>query len=294
MAPSSKITPLPARVTVPSVRARKSSRLPQCAPLVALTAYDYTFARLVDAGGVDIILVGDSLGMVVQGEATTIPVTLEQMVYHTRCVTRGVTRALVVADMPFLSYQPSLELAIQSAGRLMKEGNAAAVKLEGGTAITSTVDRLVQLDIPVMGHIGLTPQSVHRMGGFRQQGRTHRTDEKFLAGSREQIIDDAKAIESAGAFCVVVEGVPADLAQEITSMLTIPVIGIAAGTGCDGQILVSYDLLGITHDKCPPFVTPLATLGADAIAAVSLFASQVRAVPGAGTKKEVKRSAKKR
>jgi 3-methyl-2-oxobutanoate hydroxymethyltransferase len=243
--------------------------------LVALTAYDFTMARLIDLGGADIILVGDSLGMVVQGESTTLPVTMDQMVYHTRCVAKGVGRALVVADLPFLSYQVSLERAIESAGRLIKEGGAAAVKLEGGVAVANVIQRLVELDIPVMAHIGMTPQSIHRMGGFKVQGKSHRDRESFSPGTWEQIIEDAKAVEAAGAFSVVLEGVPPALAAEITALLSIPTIGIAAGSVCDGEILVSYDLLGLTHDLCPPFVKDNAKLGEQVIKVVENFVQKV-------------------
>lgn len=275
----------PARITVPYVRSLKSSANPQDLPLVALTAYDFSFARLIDQSGVDIVLVGDSLGMVIQGESTTLPVTLEQMIYHTRCVSRGIKRALLVADMPFLSYQPSLERAIDSAGRLIKEGGAAAVKLEGGVAIAQTVKRLVELDIAVMGHVGMTPQSIHRMGGFRQQGKVHREKEKFLPGSYEQIVEDARAIEEAGAFSLVLEAVSPELAKVVTGSVSIPVIGIAAGNECDGQILVSYDLLGITYDLCPPFVKPLASIGATALDALTRYSEQVRSSHGRAKKK---------
>jgi 3-methyl-2-oxobutanoate hydroxymethyltransferase len=267
------------RVTVPELRARKSAIGSHCERIAALTAYDFTIARLLDQSGVDVILVGDSLGMVVQGESTTLPVTLDHMVYHTRCVARGASRALVVADLPFLSYQISLERAIESAGRLLKEGGAAAVKLEGGVAIADTVKRLVELDIPVMGHVGMTPQSVHRMGGFKQQGRTHRDGDTFTPGSWEQVLEDAHAIEKAGAFSVVLEGVSSELAGRITDELTIPTIGIAAGGRCDGEILVSYDLLGLTLDLCPPFVKHRAALGSDAIAAAKQFVESVHSTP---------------
>jgi 3-methyl-2-oxobutanoate hydroxymethyltransferase len=267
---------LPPKITVPRIRACKPSQRSSDVPLVALTAYDFTIARLLDRAGVDILLVGDSLGMVVQGEKTTLPVTLEQMIYHTRCVTRAVERALVVADMPFLSYQTSLERAIESAGRLLKEAGAAAVKLEGGVAVADTIRRLVELDIPVMAHIGMTPQSIHRMGGFKTQGKAHRQGEQRAAGSWEQIVDDALAVEAAGAFSVVLEGVPAELALEITTKLNIPTIGIAAGGACDGEILVSYDLLGLTHDLCPPFVQQYAQLGESVIQAAERFGADVR------------------
>ena len=273
----------PPKITVPRVKSCKPSQRETDVPLVALTAYDFTIARLLDKAGVDILLVGDSLGMVVQGEKTTLPVTLEQMIYHTRCVTRGVERALVVADMPFLSYQTSLERAIESAGRLLKEGGAAAVKLEGGVAVADTIRRLVELDIPVMGHVGMTPQSIHRMGGFKTQGKTHRQGDEAMAGSWEQIVEDARAVEAAGAFCVVLEGVPPELAREITGKLDIPTIGIAAGAACDGEILVSYDLLGLTHDLCPPFVQRYAQLGETVIQAAERFGADVRARTSSGT-----------
>jgi 3-methyl-2-oxobutanoate hydroxymethyltransferase len=259
------------RITVPDVRSSKGVKR-----LVALTAYDFSFARLVDRAGVDIILVGDSLGMVVQGEDTTLPVTLDHMVYHTRCVSNGVTRALVVADMPFLSYQPSIEEAIRSAGRLLKEGRASAVKLEGGVAVRETIERLTQLDVPVMAHVGMTPQSIHRMGGFKQQGKTHRADGTFRPGSYEQIIEDALAVEAAGAFSVVLEGVPRELTQEITQRLSIPTIGIAAGDVADGEILVGYDLVDITDDLRPPFVKPYAHVGTSIVDAIGRWAEHVR------------------
>jgi 3-methyl-2-oxobutanoate hydroxymethyltransferase len=179
--------------------------------------------------------------------------------------------------MPFLSYQTSLERAIESAGRLLKEGGAAAVKLEGGVAVADTIARLVQLDIPVMGHVGMTPQSIHRMGGFKTQGKTHRQGTETTAGSWEQIVEDALAVEAAGAFSVVLEGVPPELASEITGKLAIPTIGIAAGAACDGEILVSYDLLGLTHDLCPPFVQRYAQLGESVIQAAEQFGTDVRA-----------------
>lgn len=272
------MTTIPAKVTVPSLRARKggSSSSNAADRIVALTAYDFTMARLLDKGGVDVVLVGDSLGMVVQGESTTLPVTLDQMVYHTRCVARGVSRALVVADLPFLSYQVSLERAIESSGRLLKEGGASAVKLEGGVAVAATIKRLVELDIPVMAHVGMTPQSVHRMGGFKQQGRGHRDGDSFTPGTYEQIIEDALAVEAAGAFSVVLEGVPAELAAEITSKLSIPTIGIAAGAVCDGEILVSYDLLGLSCDLCPPFVKETAGLGEQVVEAVKRYTNKVK------------------
>lgn len=270
------------KVTVPLLKARKGSVGDAAGRIVALTAYDFTMARLLDKGGVDIVLVGDSLGMVVQGESTTLPVTMDHMVYHTRCVARGVSRALVVADLPFLSYQISMERAIESAGRLLKEGGASAVKLEGGVAVAATIRRLVELDIPVMGHVGMTPQSVHRMGGFKQQGRGHREGGAFTPGTYEQILEDALAVEAAGAFSVVLEGVPTELAAEITAKISIPTIGIAAGAVCDGEVLVSYDLLGLSYDLCPSFVKETAGLGEKVVEAVKRYAERVSG--GASTK----------
>jgi 3-methyl-2-oxobutanoate hydroxymethyltransferase len=239
-----------------------------------VTAYDYTFAKLAEAAGIDILLVGDSLGMVIQGQASTLPVTLDEVIYHTRCVSRGASKALVVADMPFLSYQISEVHAIEAAGRLIKEGGAAAVKLEGGEVIAPTVRRLVDLDIPVMGHIGMTPQSIHRMGGYKVQGRSS----SHGAGSPDQILRDAKALEQAGAFCVVIECVPRDLATTITKELSIPTIGIGASSECDGQVLVSYDLLGFqTSEHRPKFLKQFAQLGQAAIEAFATYAGEVRA-----------------
>lgn len=270
-------------ITIPEIRARKTSSSTSARgykqiaePLVAVTAYDFTFARIADDSGVDIVLVGDSLGMVIQGGSTTLPVTLEEMVYHTRCVSRGVSRALLVADMPFLSYQSSIQQAIESAGKFLKEGNAAAVKIEGGVAIAETVDRLVSLDIPVMGHIGMTPQSVHRMGGFRMQGRERRQRSAVSAGTRDQILDDARALVDAGVFAIVLEAIPGELAQTITETCSVPTIGIGAGPRCDGQILVSYDLLGLTQGHLPSFVKQFGKLGEDARVAFEAYADEVR------------------
>jgi 3-methyl-2-oxobutanoate hydroxymethyltransferase len=261
------------RVTVPNVRQWKVADGIK-KPLVMVTAYDYTFAKLAEAAGVDILLVGDSLGMVIQGQSSTLPVTLDEVIYHTRCVSRGASRALVVADMPFLSYQISEVHAIEAAGRLIKEGNAAAVKVEGGEVIAPTVRRLVALDIPVMGHIGMTPQSIHRMGGYKVQGRSSASG----AGSPDQILRDAKALEEAGAFCVVIECVPQELATTITKELSIPTIGIGASSECDGQVLVSYDLLGLqTGEHRPKFVKQFAQLGQAAVEAFATYAEEVRA-----------------
>ncbi|HEX2730459.1 MAG TPA: 3-methyl-2-oxobutanoate hydroxymethyltransferase [Polyangiaceae bacterium] len=256
---------LPRKVSAPLVRAMKG----RGEKIVAVTAYDATFARLLDEGGADVLLVGDSLGMVVQGLQHTLPVTLEEMVYHTRMVARGTQRAHVVADLPFLSYQVSSEQALQSSGALIKDGGAEAVKLEGGVRSAEAVRRVVEAGIPVMGHIGLTPQSVHAMGGFRIQGRG---DE-----ARKRLLDDAKALEQAGAYSIVVEGVPAELGKEITALLEIPTIGIGAGKDCDGQVLVCYDMLGLLRGKSPKFVKRFAELGDQVVVATTRYAESVRA-----------------
>lgn len=255
------------RVTVPGIRDRKG----QSPKISALTAYDATFAKLIDSSGVDVVLVGDSLGSVVQGHETTLPVTLDEMVYHCRCVRRGLTRALLVGDLPFMSYQVSPQQALESGGRLVKEGGVAAVKLEGGVHMAETIRRLVEVDIPVMGHIGLTPQSYHRMGGNKLQGRKGGT----AAGSRERLIQDALAVEEAGAFSIVLEGMPTELAQEITKLLTIPTIGIGAGPYCDGQILVTQDMLGMIPSFAPRFVKRYATLASNIVESIEAYRREV-------------------
>ena len=256
------------KVTVPEIVKAKATGQ----PIVALTAYDFPFARIADEAGVDLILVGDSLGMVVQGFDTTLPVTMDEMVYHSRMVARARRRALVVADLPFLSYQISPTDAVANAGRLIKEGGAEAVKLEGGCAVADTIARIASVDIPVMGHIGLTPQSVHRMGGHKVQGRRRGS----APGQRERLIEDALAVEAAGAFAVVLEGIPTDLAAELTERLSIPTIGIGAGVHCDGQILVLHDVLGLTDRPSPRFAKRFADLWAAARGAVSEYAGEVR------------------
>ncbi len=256
------------KVTVPEIVKAKSTGQ----PIVALTAYDFPFARLVDEAGIDVILVGDSLGMVVQGFDTTLPVTMDEMVYHTRMVVRARRRALVVADLPFLSYQISPTDAVANAGRLIKEGGAEAVKLEGGSAVAETIARIAAVDIPVVGHIGLTPQSVHRMGGHKVQGRQRGK----APGQRERVIADALAVEDAGAFAVVLEGIPMDLAAELTARLSIPTIGIGAGAGCDGQILVLHDVLGLSEGAPPRFAKSYANLWGAARQAVAAYAAEVR------------------
>lgn len=253
-----------AKITVPDIRGAKGRRR-----LTMVTAYDCTFAQLIDRANVDILLVGDSLGMVVQGEHSTLPVTIDEMVYHTRLVARARTNALVLGDLPFLSYQTSRRDALENAGKLVKAG-AEAVKLEGGRTQAATIRALVRADIPVVAHIGLTPQSVHRMGGHKVQGRDD--------ASRQRLLDDARAVADAGAFAVVVEGVPLELGREITSLIDIPTIGIGAGPFCDGQVLVMHDLLGLEtgERKAPRFVRRYAGLGAQVTAAVEAYADDVR------------------
>jgi 3-methyl-2-oxobutanoate hydroxymethyltransferase len=250
------------RVTARSlaVRKRKGQRISM------LTAYDFTFAQIFDNVGIDVLLVGDSLCNVVQGCDTTLPVTMDEMVYHTRLVSRGVRRALVVGDMPFGSYQMGGDDALRNAIRFVKEGGANAVKLEGGQHVLPIIERIVVAEIPVMGHVGLTPQAVNRMGGYRVQGRGEK--------GRHRVIDDALAVQEAGAFAIVLEGIPRDLAAEITARLKIPTIGIGAGVDCDGQVLVMHDLLGL--NDCPPsFVKQYANLGALASTAVRTFIDEV-------------------
>ncbi|MFQ5667341.1 MAG: 3-methyl-2-oxobutanoate hydroxymethyltransferase [Candidatus Binatia bacterium] len=256
------------KVTVPDIVKRKGSD-----PIVALTAYDFPFARIVDAAGVDLILVGDSLGMVVQGLDTTLPVTMDEVIYHCRMVARARRRALLVGDLPFLSYQVSVTEAVANAGRLIKDGAAEAVKLEGGLVMADTIRAVARVDIPVMGHIGLTPQSVHRMGGHKVQGQRRGA----RPGQRDRLIDDALAVEEAGAFAVVLEGIPRDLAAEITSRLSIPTIGIGAGPHCDGQILVLHDVLGLCDRLAPKFAKRYAELWQVATDAVGAYGREVRA-----------------
>jgi 3-methyl-2-oxobutanoate hydroxymethyltransferase len=241
-------------------------------PITMLTAYDYPFARIFDQAGVDLLLIGDSLGMVVQGAESTLPVTLGEILYHVKMVVRARQRALVVADLPFLSYQVNPEQALRSAGRLIKEGGAEAVKLEGGITMAATIRRVVDVDIPVMGHIGLTPQSVHRMGGHRVQGRRS----GHAPGCRERLLEDAAAVEQAGAFAIVLEGIPAELAAEITNRVTIPTIGIGAGPECDGQVLVMHDVLGLSESFIPRFAKPYANLWQEASAAATSYIREVR------------------
>ena len=233
-----------------------------------LTAYDYSMAKIVDAAGIDSVLVGDSLGMVFQGNESTLPVTLDEIIYHTKAVVRGVKNALVVADMPFLSFHVSKEEAVRNAGRMIKEGGAEAVKMEGGTLFSETIKAVVDAQIPVMGHIGLTPQSVNAFGGFKVQGK----DEQ----SAKRIWEDAKLLEEAGVFAITLECIPDKLAQLITKSLRIPTIGIGAGKSCDGQVLVINDMLGMFSDFVPRFVKQYAKLNTEITAAVQHYIAEVR------------------
>ena len=265
------------RVTVPSIIERKNSQItsqnasPNTAQRITMiTAYDATFASIVDESGVDIILVGDSVGSVVQGVANTIPVTLEEMEYHVRLVSRANPRALLVGDLPFGSYQVNSEQGVRSAIRLIKAG-ASAVKLEGGVNMFDTLSAISRVDIPVMGHIGLTPQSYHRMGGHRVQGRADNRE----AGGRERLFEDAHSVEQAGAFAVVLEGIPRQLAQEITQKVSIPTIGIGAGPDCDGQVLVLHDILGLTTHELK-FTKQFADIRTASIDACTAFVQEVQ------------------
>jgi len=237
--------------------------------LTMLTAYDSTFARMVDDGGMDMILVGDSLGMVVKGQETTLPVTLDDIIYHTRCVSRGSRNALVIADLPFMSYQASQTQAMLAAGRAMKEGNAGAVKLEGGLEMTETARLMVEAGIPVVAHIGLRPQRVHQMSGYRIQGKTE--------DDAEQLIEEARAFEKAGAFAIVLEGIAVETAKEITEAVSIPTIGIGCGPHCSGQVLVVYDLLGFNPDFVPSFVKSYAGGYSVITDAIRNYAEEVKA-----------------
>ena len=253
-----------ARVTVPKLRRMKARNR----RITMLTAYDATFARMFEEAEIDVLLVGDSLGMVIQGQDSTLPVTTDEVIYHCRAVARGCQSPMIVGDMPFMSYQIEPAEALRNAGRFLAEGGAHAVKLEGGTSMAPTIRRIVEAGIPVMGHIGLTPQSVHAMGGFRVQGKTH--------DAAKRILDDALAVQEAGAFAIVLEGIPSDLAERITETLEIPTIGIGAGVACDGQVLVCYDLLGLTPNLRPKFVKRYAEMFDEGVEAARRYADEVR------------------
>ncbi len=251
-------------MTVPDILARKG----QGKKISALTAYDYLMAEMLDQAGIDIILVGDSAGMVVAGYASTLPVSMDEMLYHTRIVGKAVNHALVVADMPFLSYQASHEQAITNAGRFLKETAAQAVKIEGGEYFVPLIEKLTGMGIPVMGHIGLLPQSIHKYGSYKLQGRE--------PAAAEQLKRDARLLSQAGIFSLVLEKIPADLAAAITADITVPTIGIGAGPGCDGQILVTHDMLGIYDKFRPRFVRRYAELGKEMRAAFKKYVADVQ------------------
>ncbi len=251
------------------VRASDLRRMKRRGEKIAmLTAYDFTMSRLLDRAGIDVLLVGDSLGMVVLGHETTVPVTLDAMIHHAAAVARGAQRALVTADMPFMTYQTSVPIAMSNAARLIQEGGAAAVKIEGGHAVLEVAQRLVESGIPVMGHLGLTPQSVHQLGGFRKQAKHPR--------EAARLVTDARALEAAGVFAVVLESIPQDLAAEVSGELEIPTIGIGAGPYCDGQVLVSHDAFGLYDEFVPSFVKQYAQLGRQMTEAAETYAREVR------------------
>jgi 3-methyl-2-oxobutanoate hydroxymethyltransferase len=236
--------------------------------ITIITAYDYPFARIADEAGIDALLVGDSLAMVVQGLDNTLPVTMDEMVYHTRMVSRAAQNALVIGDMPFMSYQTGIEEAVRNAGRFLKEGGASAVKIEGGAEAADKIKAMAKSDIPVMAHIGLTPQSIHRMGGYKVQGKTE--------DARQRLLEEALAVEDAGAFALVLEAIPMDLAGEITGKLGIPTIGIGGGPHCDGQVLVMHDVLGLFERFVPKFVKKYANLKEEALKAVRTYREEVQ------------------
>jgi 3-methyl-2-oxobutanoate hydroxymethyltransferase len=253
------------KVTVRTLRRMKE----RGEKITMLTAYDYPMARTVDEAGIDVILVGDSVGMVVLGHPTTLPVTMDDMVHHSKAVVRGVARAQVVVDLPFMSYQVGREDALRNAGRLVKEGGAEAVKMEGGHEVLDSVEALVAAGIPVMGHLGLTPQAYHRMGGYRIQARS--------AEEADRLLKDAAALERAGIFALVLEGIPAGVARRVTEALVVPTIGIGAGPFCDGQVLVTHDILGLQEDLSPKFVKRYAQGRQLFVEAMRRFADEVRA-----------------
>ena len=254
------------KLTAPDLSSRKVRS--GAAPIAMVTAYDFTMARLVDEAGVDAVLVGDSLGMVVQGLGNTLTVTLDEICYHGRAVARGLATAHLVGDMPFMSYQVSPTQAVESAGKMLKEGAFESVKLEGGLEVCEHVQRIVRAGIPVMGHVGLTPQSVHAFGGFKVQGRGDEAAERVLEGAR--------ALEEAGAYAIVLEAIPPDLAARVTAELEIPTIGIGAGRECDGQVLVCTDLLGLARGHQPKFAKRFAELGDAAVAALRGYVADVQ------------------
>ena len=252
------------KVTVPELVAMKG----RGEKITMVTCYDATFMRILDQAGVEMVLVGDSLGMVIQGRSSTLEVTLEDMIYHGRIVARGLTHAHLVLDMPFGSYQVSVEEAARNAARLVKEGGAESVKVEGGREVAAVVHAIHRMGVPVVGHLGLTPQSIHQLGGFRIQGRTRDTAQALL--------EDAQALEEAGAFAIVLEGIPGELAEKVTAAIRVPTIGIGAGPGCDGQVLVIYDLLGMDNNWNPKFTKKYANLNDVIVKAVSAYIEDVK------------------
>jgi 3-methyl-2-oxobutanoate hydroxymethyltransferase len=247
------------RITITDLAKKKT----EGQKITMLTAYDFPFASIVDKAEIDMILVGDSLGVVVQGKENTLPVTMDEMIYHTEMVTRATEKSFVVGDMPFMSYQVSKKEAVFNAGRFIKEGGCQAVKLEGGASARKTIEAIAASDIPVMAHIGLTPQSVHKMGGFKVQKQVDR------------LLKDAKSVEEAGAFAVVLEGIPGEIAKKITGEISIPTIGIGAGVHCDGQVLVLHDLLGLFERFVPKFIKRYAHLGEEALSAIRQYKEEV-------------------
>jgi 3-methyl-2-oxobutanoate hydroxymethyltransferase len=252
------------KITIPDIIARKKNR----EKITSLTAYDFLMAEMLDQAGIDIILIGDSAAMVVAGYETTLPITMDQMIYHSKIVTKAVKKALLVADMPFLSFQVSVEKGIENAGRFLKEANVQAVKVEGGEPVTDLIQKMVNFGIPVMGHIGLIPQSIHRFGSYKLQGK----DPKIA----KQLKRDAKLLQDAGVFSVVLEKIPAGLAREITESLAVPTIGIGAGPYCDGQVLVTHDMLGIYDKFQPRFVRRYADLAKEMKSAFRQYIKDVR------------------
>ena len=252
------------RVTTKSVALLKKKGI----KISALTAYDFITAKLLDDAGIDILLVGDSLSNVFQGNETTLPVTMDEMIYHTKAVSKGVQRAMIVVDMPFMSYQLNIDEAFRNAGRIMKETPAGAVKLEGGKPIAETIRKITEYGLPVMGHIGLMPQSIHSYGGYSERGKTEE--------EANEILEDAKIIEEAGAFALVLEKIPAKLAKKVSASISIPTIGIGAGVNCDGQILVTPDMLGLNTDFHPRFVRYYASLATEINKAVKEYINDVK------------------
>jgi len=253
------------RVTTKTLSLLKKKKI----KITALTAYDFITAKILDESGIDIVLIGDSLGNVFQGNETTLPVTMDEMIYHTKAVAKGVERAMLVTDMPFMSYQLSIDEGFRNAGRIMKETSAGAVKVEGGLRVAETIKKITDAGIPVMGHIGLTPQSIHQFGSYRERGRNK--------NEAEEILNDAKAIEEAGAFSIVIEKIPAALAKQVTESVKIPTIGIGAGAHCDGQILVTPDMLGFNVDFHPRFVRRYANLADELSKAVKSYIEDIKA-----------------